>query len=40
MVPLRQLKVKSAAQVESKGGSIEAVDPQNGKMKQCSKNER
>ena len=33
MVPLRELKVKSAVRVENKGGSIQAADPQNSTMK-------
>ena len=33
MVPLRELKVKSAVRVGSKGGSIQAADPQNSTMK-------
>ena len=33
MVPLRELKVKSAVGVEDKGDSIQAADPQNSTMK-------
>ena len=33
MIPLRELKVKSAVRVENRGGSIQAVDPQNSMMK-------
>ena len=33
MVPLRELKVKSAVRAEPKGGSIQAADPQNSTMK-------
>ena len=32
MVPLRELKVKSAVRTEPKGGSIQAADPQNSTM--------
>ena len=33
MVPLRELKDKSTVRAESKGGSIQAADPQNSLMK-------
>ena len=33
MIPLRELKVKSAVRVENRGGSIQAADPQNSMMK-------
>ena len=33
MVPLRELKVKSVVRAENKGGSIQAADPQNSRMK-------
>jgi len=33
MVPLRELKVQSAVQVESKGRSMQAAIPQNSTMK-------
>ena len=33
MVPLRELKVKSAVRAETKGGSIQVADPQNSTMK-------
>ena len=33
MIPLRELKIKSAVRVENKGGSIKATDPQNSTMK-------
>jgi len=37
MMPLRELKVKSAVRVENKGGSIEAANPQNSTMKRDGK---
>jgi len=33
MVPLRELKVKSAVRVEYKGGTLQVADPQNSTMK-------
>ena len=33
MIPLRELRVKSAIRVENKGGIIKATDPQNSTMK-------
>ena len=33
MIPLRELKVKSAVRVENRGDSIQAADPQNSTMK-------
>ena len=33
MLPLRELKAKSAAHAERKGGGIQAADPQNSTMK-------
>ena len=33
MVPLRELKAKSAVHSERKGGGIQAADPQNSTMK-------
>ena len=33
MVPLRELKVKSAVHAERKGGGIQTADPQNSTMK-------
>ena len=41
MIPLRELKVKSAVRVENKEGSIQAADPQNSTIKLVMfKNER
>ena len=33
MIPLKELKVKSAIRDENRGGSIQAADPQNSMMK-------
>jgi len=33
MIPLRELKEKSAVRVENKGGTIQVADPQNSTMK-------
>ena len=35
MIPLRELKVKSAVRVENRGGSIQAADPQDSTMKRA-----
>ena len=40
MIPLRELKEKSAVRVENKGGTIQVADPQNSTMKRDVQKER